>query len=316
MKIKRPEMFTQAESSRVNNIFLQILFFILAFIVIMIAEAIVPSAMMIPKLMEYIMSDKFTGVNQEYMDFVMKIQADYKNMIATLFSTVFGTIFSVIYCRFIEKRPLSSMGIIKNKAFPNYIKGMFIGLLMFSGVFIVNIIFGAVNFNRINTDLNIGIFIIYLLAWLVQGMSEEFIFRGFLMNSIGGKHGTMPAILISAVAFSLAHIFNSGATVLSLVNIFFFGAFMSLYMIYSGNIWGVSAIHSIWNFSQGNLFGISVSGTSSGETLFLTSSAENKDLINGGTFGAEGGIATTVILAVSFSVLFLCIYRKDKAERK
>ena len=316
MKIKRPEMFTQAESSRVNNIFLQILFFILVFIVIMIAEAIVPSAMMIPKLMEYIMSDKFTGVNQEYMDFVMKIQADYKNMIATLFSTVFGTIFSVIYCRFIEKRPLSSMGIIKNKAFPIYIKGMFIGLLMFSGVFIVNIIFGAVNFNGINTDLNIGIFIIYLLAWLVQGMSEEFIFRGFLMNSIGGKHGTMPAILISAVAFSLAHIFNSGATVLSLVNIFFFGAFMSLYMIYSGNIWGVSAIHSIWNFSQGNLFGISVSGTSSGETLFLTSSAENKDLINGGTFGAEGGIATTVILAVSFSVLFLCIYRKDKAERK
>lgn len=316
MKIKRPEMFTQAESSRVNNIFLQILFFILVFIVIMIAEAIVPSAMMIPKLMEYIMSDKFTGVNQEYMDFVMKIQADYKNMIATLFSTVFGTIFSVIYCRFIEKRPLSSMGIIKNKAFPNYIKGMFIGFLMFSGVFIVNIIFGAVNFNGINTDLNIGIFIIYLLAWLVQGMSEEFIFRGFLMNSIGGKHGTMPAILISAVAFSLAHIFNSGATVLSLVNIFFFGAFMSLYMIYSGNIWGVSAIHSIWNFSQGNLFGISVSGTSSGETLFLTSSAENKDLINGGTFGAEGGIATTVILAVSFSVLFLCIYRKDKAERK
>lgn len=316
MKIKRPEMFTQAESSRVNNIFLQILFFILVFIVIMIAEAIVPSAMMIPKLMEYIMSDKFTGVNQEYMDFVMKIQADYKNMIATLFSTVFGTIFSVIYCRFIEKRPLSSMGIIKNKAFPNYIKGMFIGLLMFSGVFIVNIIFGAVNFNGINTDLNIGIFIIYLLAWLVQGMSEEFIFRGFLMNSIGGKHGTMPAILISAGAFSLAHIFNSGATVLSLVNIFFFGTFMSLYMIYSGNIWGVSAIHSIWNFSQGNLFGISVSGTSSGETLFLTSSAENKDLINGGTFGAEGGIATTVILAVSFSVLFLCIYRKDKAERK
>ncbi|HAP79680.1 MAG TPA: hypothetical protein DCQ78_05935 [Ruminococcus sp.] len=316
MKIKKPEMFTQAESSRVNNIFLQILFFILVFIVIMIAEAIVPSAMMIPKLMEYIMSDKFTGVNQEYMDFVMEVQADYKNMIATLFSTVFGTIFSVIYCRFIEKRPLSSMGITKSKAFPNYIKGMFIGLLMFSGVFIVNIIFGAVNFNGINTDLNIGIFIIYLLAWLVQGMSEEFIFRGFLMNSIGGKHGTLPAILISAGAFSLAHIFNSGATVLSLVNIFFFGAFMSLYMIHSENIWGVSAMHAIWNFSQGNLFGISVSGTGSGETLFLTSSAENKDLINGGTFGAEGGIATTVILAVSFAVLFLCIYKKDKAERK
>lgn len=316
MKTKRPEMFIQAESSRINNIFLQILLFLLVFLVIMIAEAIVPSAMMIPELMKYIMSDKFTGINQEYMDFVMEVQSDYKNMITTLFSTVFGTILSVVYCRFIEKRPLSSMGITKDKAFINYLKGMFIGLLMFSGVFIVNIIFGAVNFNGINTDLNIGIFIIYLIAWLVQGMSEEFIFRGFLMNSIGGKHGTLPAVMISAGAFSLAHVFNSGVTVLSLVNIFFFGAFMSLYMIHSENIWGVSAIHAIWNFSQGNLFGISVSGTSSGETLFLTSSAENKDFINGGAFGAEGGIATTIILTISFALLFIYIFKKNKADRK
>lgn len=314
MKIKRPDMFTQAESARVNNIFLQIIIFYTVFLVIAIAESIVPSFMMIPELMNYIMSDKFTGVNHEYMNFVMEVQARPQNMLATLFSTVFGTILSIVYCRFIEKRPLVSMGMRKDKAVSGYLKGMLTGLAMFSGVVLINIILGAMSFQGLNTNLNIGLLVIYLFAWLVQGMSEEFIFRGFLMNSIGGKHSMFSAVVISAGAFSFAHILNSGVTVLALVNIFFFGAFMSLYMICFDNIWGVSAIHAIWNFSQGNLFGISVSGTGSGETLFLTSSSESKAIVNGGAFGAEGGIATTIILIIAFAVLFAYMFKKNKID--
>ncbi len=316
MKIKRPEMFTQAESARVNNIFLQIIIFYTVFLVIAIAESIVPSFMMIPELMAYIMSDKFTGVNHEYMNFVMEVQARPQNMLATLFSTVFGTILSIVYCRFIEKRPLVSMGMRKKKAVSGYLKGMLIGLGMFSGVVLLNIILGAMSFDGLNPDLNIGLLVIYLFAWLVQGMSEEFIFRGFLMNSIGGKHSMFSAVVISAMAFSLAHILNSGVTVLALVNIFFFGAFMSIYMICFDNIWGVSAIHAIWNFSQGNLFGISVSGTGSGETLFLTESPSGKAIINGGAFGAEGGIATTIILIIAFAILFAYMFKKNKIDLK
>lgn len=316
MEIKKPEMFRQAESSRIQNIFLQILIFYAVFLVITIAESIAPSVMMMSKLIDYIMSDKFTGVNQEYMDFVMEVQAKPQNMLATLFSTVFGTILAIVYCRFIEKRPLSSMGMRKNKAVSDYLTGMLIGLGMFSGVVLINVISGAMSFKGINPDLNIGLLLIYLCAWLVQGMSEEFIFRGFLMNSIGGKHSMFSAVVISAIAFSIAHILNPGATVLALVNIFFFGAFMSLYMICFDNIWGVCAIHSLWNFSQGNLFGISVSGTGSGETLFLTESPESKAVLNGGTFGAEGGISTTIILIISFAILFAYMLKTKKIDRK
>lgn len=316
MKIKKPDMFIQAESSRVKNIFLQILIFFAVFLVIMIAEAIVPAFMMISELVSYILSDEFTGVNQEYMDFVMEVQAEPKNMIAMLFSTVFGTVLSIVYCRFIEKRPLVSMGIRKDKAVSSYLKGMLTGLAMFSGVVILNVISGAMSFKGFNTNLNIGLLVIYFFAWLVQGMSEEFIFRGFLMNSIGGKHSMFSAVVISAAAFSLAHILNSGVTVLALVNIFLFGVFMSLYMICSDNIWGVSAVHAIWNFSQGNIFGISVSGTDSGETLFLTESSAGKDIINGGDFGAEGGITITIILIIAFVILFAYMLKTNKIDRK
>lgn len=316
MNIPKPDMFKEAESARVKNIFLQIIIFYAVFLVISIAESIVPSVMMIPELMDYIMSDEFTGVNQKYMNFVMEVQARPSNMLATLFSTVFGTVLSIIYCRFIEKRSLGSMGMRKKKAVSSYLAGMLVGFVMFSGVVLLNVISGAVRIEGINPDLNIGLFLIYLCAWLVQGMSEEFIFRGFLMNSIGGKHNMIFAVLISAGAFSLAHILNPGATPLGLFNIFLFGVFMSVYMICFDNIWGVSAIHSLWNFSQGNLFGISVSGTGSGETLFITSPSESKALFHGGAFGAEGGISATVILFIAFIILFLYMFKAKKNDRQ
>ncbi len=316
MNIQRPEMFKEAESGRVSNIFLQILIFYAVFLVIAIAESIIPSGMMIPEITDYIMSDKFSGLNQEYMDFVAEVQSRHKNMIATLFSTVFGTVIVIIYCRFIEKRSLGSIGMRRNKAVSGYLIGMLVGLLMFSGVVIVNIMLGALNFNGFKPNLNIGLLLVYLLAWLVQGMSEEFIFRGFLMNSIGGKHNMISAVVISAIAFSLAHIANSGVTLLALINIFLFGAFMSMYMICFDNIWGVSAIHAVWNFSQGNVFGISVSGTGSGETLFVTDAVYGKDFINGGAFGAEGGIATTIILFIAFVILFAYMFKTKKIDRK
>lgn len=312
MKIVKPEMFKEAESARVNNIFLQILIFLAVFCVIAAAEAIFPFIAVFGDILNYIQENNVTTIDKEYFDYVNSLQYSDKFMIIMLFSTVFGTLISVVYCRFIEKRQLSSMGIRKDKALSSYFIGLAVGFVMLSGVVLVNLAFGAMNFDGLKSNINIKILLLYLLGFLIQGMSEEFIFRGFLMNSIGGKHSTAAAIVISAVMFALAHILNSGVTPLALINIMLFGAFMSLYMICFDNIWGASAIHSMWNFSQGNIFGISVSGTGYGETIFLTTANEGKSIVNGGDFGAEGGIATTIVLVVSFVVLLIYMKKKDR----
>lgn len=292
MNFVKPEMLIEAEKSRFKNIFLQIfMFFVVGFFIIIGQYFILA-----------------------IMDLFFSFDYEDKYMIYNLFSTISGTVISIIYCRFIEKRPLFSMGVKKDNLMSSYLSGMVIGFLMLSGTVIINIVFGAMTFEGINNNLNVKIFFLYFSGFIVQGMSEEFIFRGFLMNSIGGKHNMILAIIISSSLFSLAHIMNDGVTVLALINIMLFGAFMSVYMIYSENIWGVSAIHSIWNFSQGNIFNINVSGTDSGETLFITHSLEGKTFINGGSFGIEGGIATTIILALSFLLFFMFIKRKKETE--
>ena len=53
------------------------------------------------------------------------------------------------------------------------------------------------------------------------------------------------------------------------------------------SIWGISAIHTTWNFAQGNIFGIKVSGINAQVSLFSFKSSEAGKIINGGSFGLE-----------------------------
>ena len=92
-------------------------------------------------------------------------------------------------------------------------------------------------------------------------------------------------------------------TLLAYINIFLFGLFLALLFIRFENIWIVGALHSIWNFAQGNLFGIQVSGMQLQPSLIKSDVKEGWELINGGSFGVEGGLAVTVVLAVTLGIL-------------
>lgn len=119
-------------------------------------------------------------------------------------------------------------------------------------------------------------------------------------------------IIVSSIAFAALHLGNSGISPLALVNLALFGVFAGVYFIQRGNIWGVAAIHSIWNFAQGNIFGILVSGNDFGITIFEATINEEMTLVNGGDFGLEGGILTTIVLVVA-TVITLCTKQKGVA---
>ena len=93
------------------------------------------------------------------------------------------------------------------------------------------------------------------------------------------------------------------AWVWSLICCCLFGVFASLYAMADDGIAGACAIHTIWNFLQGNIFGFEVSGNNMGEPLFLLGE-EKANIINGGAFGAEGGLAVTVVLAIAVIIVF------------
>jgi len=57
--------------------------------------------------------------------------------------------------------------------------------------------------------------------------------------------------------------------------------------------------HITWNFFQGNVFGFAVSGTTPYGMYEVDVSSEH-DLLTGGSFGLEGGILATIMIALSF----------------
>ncbi len=313
----RPKLFDESAKSHASkSLIIQIAVFIAVFLVIYVLEGIV-AAIVSSKPMDEALAAKgyLDGTKDltfsESMDIAEEVSAKPGVMIPTLFATVFGTIVSMLYCRYFEMRRVSSMGVVKRRAGVNYVSGLFIGALLMTSITMLTVVTGANSLSRAH-DVDYTLILLYLGGFLVQGMSEEFIFRGYLMTTVGGTHSTYLAIGISAVLFGAAHSANAGLSVLAMFNLILFGVFAAVYMIYFEDIWGVCGIHSIWNFSQGNLYGISVSGNSQTESILKTSSKTSHDFLTGGKFGIEGSVFTTLVLLAATGIMLYLQWQKEK----
>lgn len=312
MKIREPEMFRLAEEGENNKIGKIIFNFFIIFIISLILSSIPQIVVLVVETINAINN----GIPLEELE--AQLENSRAGMYAMLFSTIITSLIVIWYCKKKEKISLRAMGFERKNAIRNYLFGLIIGFAMFSSVIGINVATGAMTMEGLTTNFSIstvGFILLFLLGFLFQGAEEEILTRGYLMVSIGAKHNMRKALLISSIIFALLHAFNPGLTILALINLTLFGVFAGLYIICFDNIWGACAIHSIWNFAQGNFYGISVSGMAKMDSIFSTVNTEGKELINGGAFGAEGGIATTISLVVAIVLLFVYMKKTGRIER-
>lgn len=224
-----------------------------------------------------------------------------------------GTIFAVLLAlRFGFRRPLSTVGFVR-PAGREYALGLLLGLALMSAVVGLAAAFGGLRVAPAS-DFSLAPLLILFLGFLVQGMSEELLCRGYLMTSIARKNPVTAGVVVNALVFMLLHMANDGTNPLAFLNLFLFGVFASFYYLWRGSIWGVAAIHSMWNFAQGNLFGVLVSGIDLGPSLVRSSLTEGKDLVNGGAFGLEGGVCTTVVMVLAIALVLWRMSREKTQE--
>lgn len=86
-----------------------------------------------------------------------------------------------------------------------------------------------------------------------------------------------------------------------MVNSHFVWRVRRVYTMREGSLWGISALHSVWNWVQGNFFGFEVSGTNASGGTLLNLLATGKDWLTGGAFGPEGGLAVTIVLVAGIA---------------
>lgn len=145
---------------------------------------------------------------------------------------------------------------------------------------------------------------------VVAAMLEEVAFRGVLFRMLEGAWGTVPALWLSSLLFSLQHMDNvEGAGLVALLTTFISatltGAFWTLVFVLTRNLWVVGANHAAWNYSI-MLTGLPLSGLEDWRSVAPFESRYNgPDWITGGAFGPEDSALTIGLMIVCLAVLFL-----------
>lgn len=231
-------------------------------------------------------------------------------LVASLFVTIVPILLVFAFCALVQKRKPRTIGFTKKKWLSEYLWGLFIGAAIFSMGILLCIVTGALKFTGFSDGFNLGMFILFFFGFMVQGMSEEVLCRGYLMVSIARRSSLPVAILANSLFFAALHLGNSGISVLAFINLTLFGIFASIMFVRRGSIWMIGAVHSIWNFVQGNVFGILVSGMELDCRVLNAEVVDGMTFINGGAFGLEGGIAVTVVLLGG--IVLMCLNGKKE----
>ena len=231
---------------------------------------------------------------------------------SNLVDEAFCLFLSIFLMTKISKLKIEQLGFIKDNIVFSYLKGALFGTLQIFTVFFI--IFGLKAIDvyyvgNISILLLIKIFIIFIF----QALLEEILFRGYLMPFFSKIIGIKFTIILLSFLFTCIHLFNPNLDIIGLANVFLAGVTFSLIYYYTGNLWLVGAMHTLWNFILGFIVGSQISGIITYNSVFFSIPVENKDLISGGVFGFEASIVTTIVeLTISLFVIYLIKKEKNK----
>lgn len=226
---------------------------------------------------------------------------DLSWMFANIIAFILTIVVTIFGAKWLSKRNAVQLGFTKNHWLQQYGIGVLIGALMITLVFVGNVAFGAINVTNNYSTTSILHILLWVILFIFQGMNEEILFRGYLLPEIAAYMGKIPAVIITSIVFALLHGANPGMSIIAIVNLFIFSVFTSIVFYRTGNLWVVGAIHSMWNFFQGVIYGTFVSGQAT-ESVLASHPVSHLTVINGGDFGFEGGILTTISYLIGIAV--------------
>jgi membrane protease YdiL (CAAX protease family) len=209
----------------------------------------------------------------------------------------------VLVWRFVDGRAVRQLGLQPAGAAPRWLRGAAVACLMMGFIVLAwyTLIDGAAW--DINPDATRATVVLIggLLGFAIQGPAEEVLFRGYIFENLQAEWGLRWAVAVSAIMFGLFHARNPALGPLALLNLVLFGVATALYKVRvdGGQLWGVFAIHTVWNWLQQVVFGLPNSGNASlaSDALFtVTPNTALPDAIWGGGFGPEGTLAATLVL--------------------
>ena len=215
----------------------------------------------------------------------------------------------------IERRPLGAYGLPVHDApaISRFISGyIFWGFIPLTVCLLALRVFGAFDFG--STALHGGEILKWGAAWFVAfvlvGLSEEYLLRGYLLYTLADGIGFWPATIVLGVLFGIGHSGNPGETRIGLIATVVFAIFACVTLRLTGNLWLAVGAHAGWDWGQSFFYGVPDSGlTAKGH--FLNPSFRGPVWLTGGTVGPEGSVVVLIVWS-GLMLVFYLVHRNRK----
>jgi len=202
----------------------------------------------------------------------------------------------------IEGRRLGQYGLPRSRSDAlgkNFLVGLLIGLLATSSTVLAIFALHGVRFTSaaIHGTAIFTAAAAWGLAFLLSGLAEEFLFRGYAQFTLTTGMGFWPSAFLLSGLFGLVHATNGGEAVLGDLSVVSFGLLLCLFLRRTGNLWCAVGFHLGYDWGQTFLYGVPNSGLLPSQNL-LNASFSGPRWLTGGTVGPEASIFCPIVLAI------------------
>ena len=216
--------------------------------------------------------------------------------------------------KFIDRKPLMSIGLSAKDKANEMLIGLGFALAFIGGLFLVLWLIGAINITGY-VGFKPGVFIVSIMLFMAA-FDEELIFRGYILNNMmDSTSNRWIALAGSSLLFALLHSGNTNvwSTWVPMTELFAAGFILGISYTFTKNLWFPTFFHFGWNFFQG-LFGFEISGfnVDSWKIISHENTGNVPDIVSGGAFGIEGSVITLSCTIICTYLIFKYYNELDK----
>ncbi len=141
----------------------------------------------------------------------------------------------------------------------------------------------------------------WAVMFVLVGLFEDFLFRGYSQFTLARGIGFWPAGLVLSCTFGLIHLRNGGEQWRGILAAVFIGLFFCLTLRRTGNLWFAVGFHAAWDWGETFFYSTPDSGMPARGHL-LSSSLHGPDWLSGGSVGPEGSLLCFLVVAAAWIV--------------
>lgn len=200
--------------------------------------------------------------------------------------------------RFVDRRPLSSVGLALERASAlQFLGGLALGVGLMAMIIGALLLTAPYQWQADGIGAQAGSLVFFsIVSHFGIAAFEELLARGYVFQALIEGIGTAPALMATAVGFTLLHLDNPHANAVGLVNLCLAGLLLGTLVLRTKALWMAIGFHQAWNWTQSFAFGLPVSGYRL-EGHWLGLQFEGPAWLSGGEFGPEASVVATLALA-------------------